>query len=431
MSIIIKSNNYSGFTTDITFSPATGGTEVINNAVIPYEFDTTFPYGDYSIYIQSFGNTCPLNVPVPNPTISPTGATQYQNVILSGDSVLDGGDYIWTLTDFYDVSGNTISSYTGQTLIQGYFTSSGATNVRLDVVLGSYTATTTDFVVSEFTPASLSSNEVWLDLSDSSSIQTRDDAGTDYITTIENKAANNYITGFTNSVAAEQWVYDTSTYYTASTRSVGISSINESSYLSNANWTGYTKEMYMIHRIESQVGSSVLPLVGRRNDTERFGPVRRRSDNQPGIQIYARVPTSDYLEVYQSNYGVPNSDVGGYNQVEFIHQAFDGTDTAVWYDTLSGNTSGVSANIEYNFTAYTGSFNITNGRVVNTNPDNTEPCEVYNGLDGEIWEVVVFDELLTEEQRLQINRYFYYKWDLANYAEMGVPYSIPLVDKGN
>jgi hypothetical protein len=187
----------------------------------------------------------------------------------------------------------------------------------------------------------------------------------------------------------------------------------------------------MIHRIETQIGTSVLPLVGRRNGTERFGPGRRRSDNTPGIQIFATVSTSNYLTLYQQSYGLPGSEVGAYNQVEFIHQAFNGTDTAIWYDTLSGNTSGVSANLEYNFTGYTGSYNSSNTRVVNTNPDNTEPCEVYNNLDGEIWEVVIFDELLTEEQRLQINRYFYHKWDLANYAEMGVPYSIPLVDKGN
>jgi len=385
----------------------------------------------------------PTTTPTPTPSpfvasvsIAPTGTTQYENVILSGSSNISSPTYIWSLTGFTDTSGNTTSSYTGQTLIEGYFSSTGSSNVEL-VVTGldpsssPVTGSSSSFEVSEFSPSLLSSNEVWLDLSDTSSIQTRNDIGTDYITTIENKAANNYMTGFTNSVAADQWVYDTSTYYTASTRSVGISTTNETSYLSNANWTGYTKEMYVIHRIETQVGSSVLPVVGRRNDAERFGVARRRSDNSPGTQIYATVPTSDYFSIYQENYGVANSEVGTYNQVEFIHQAFDGTDTAVWYDTLSGNTSGVSANLEYNFTGYTGSFDRDNTRVANTNPDNTEPCEVYNGLDGEIWEVVIFDELLTEEQRLQINRYFYHKWDLANYAEMGVPYSIPLVDKGN
>jgi len=379
----------------------------------------------------------PTPTPSSSPTfiasvsIAPTGSTQYENVILTGSTNISSPTYIWSLTGFTDTSGNTISSYTGNPLTEGYFTSTGSSNVELFVTGTEGTGSSTSFEIIEFTPSLFSSNEVWLDLSDSSSIQTRDDSGTDYITTIENKAANNYMTGFTNSVAAQQWVYEPSGYYTASTRNVGKSDINRISYISNANWTGYTKEMYTIHRIETQTGSSVLPLVGRRNGGERFGLGRRRSDNSPGIQIYASVPASNYVTLYQTNYGLPGSEVGAYNQVEFMHLAFDGTDTAVWYDTLSGNTSGVSANLEYNFTGYTGSYNQFNTKVANTNPDNTEPCEVYYGLDGEIWEVVIFDELLTEEQRLQINRYFYHKWDLANYAEMGVPYSIPLVDKGN
>ena len=414
---------------DFTYELITGATPTPTPTITPTPTLTLTP--------------TPTSTPTPTPTpspfvgtasISPTGATQYENVILTGSTNISSPTYIWSLTGFTDTSGNTISSYTGNPLTEGYFISSGSSNVELMVTgltpsSSPITATTTSFDVIGFTPASLSSNEVWLDLSDTSNVITRTDLGVDYIETIVNKASNNYMTGFTNSVAADQWVYDTSSYYTASTRSVGISSINETSYLSDVDWTGYTKEMFVIHRIEAQNGASLLPIVGRVNGGERFGLGRRRQDNQPGIQIYATVPGSDFLEVYQSTYG--GTEIGDYNQVEFIHQAFDGTDTAVWYDTLSGNTSGISANIEYNFTAYTGSFNRDNIRVANTNPDNTEPCEVYNNFDGEIWEVVVFDELLTEDQRLQINRYFYHKWDLANYAEMGVPYSIPLVDMGS
>lgn len=146
--IRINSTNYNGQTADITFSPATGGTEVISGITIPYEYTSDFVYGDYSVYFTSFNKTCPLNVPVPNPTISPTGINQYENVILSGNSVLDGGTYIWTLNNFNDVSGNTVSSYTGQTLQEGYFTTTGSSNVSLSVVQGTATATTTNFNIS-------------------------------------------------------------------------------------------------------------------------------------------------------------------------------------------------------------------------------------------------------------------------------------------
>jgi len=65
----------------------------------------------------------PTTSPTPTPSpfvasvsIAPTGTTQYENVILSGSTNIGSPTYIWSLTDFYDVSGNTISSYTGQTL---------------------------------------------------------------------------------------------------------------------------------------------------------------------------------------------------------------------------------------------------------------------------------------------------------------------------
>jgi len=155
--IQINSTNYNGQTADITFSPATGGTEVINGVTIPYVYTSNFVYGDYSVYFTSYDKTCPLNVAVPNPTISPTGINQYINVVLSGDSILDGGTYIWTLSNFNDVSGNTVSSYTGQTLQEGYFTTTGSSNVSLSVVQGTATATTTNFDVSGSTVMFLAS----------------------------------------------------------------------------------------------------------------------------------------------------------------------------------------------------------------------------------------------------------------------------------
>lgn len=80
--IRINSTNYSGQTADITFSPATGGTQVISGITIPYDFTSNFVYGDYSVYFTSYDKTCPLNVPVPAfPTWSGTTneGTQFMN----------------------------------------------------------------------------------------------------------------------------------------------------------------------------------------------------------------------------------------------------------------------------------------------------------------------------------------------------------------
>ncbi len=86
-------------------------------------------------------------------TISPSGTTKYNFLSLSGDSQLQNAEYVWTLQDFYDYSGNTITSYTGQTTPVGEFRNTGDTLVSL-IVIGEtiegepYTASTSDFSVS-------------------------------------------------------------------------------------------------------------------------------------------------------------------------------------------------------------------------------------------------------------------------------------------
>lgn len=160
----IKSDNFNGETVNITFTPDTGGTININGVVIPYDYVSNYPYGDYSIYVISADKTCPLNVPnlitptptptstvTPTPTITPTptptpspfvasvsiaptGTTKYNFISLSGSSNIGSPTYIWSLTDFYDYSGNTITSYTGQTTPIGEFRNTGSTLVELTVV---------------------------------------------------------------------------------------------------------------------------------------------------------------------------------------------------------------------------------------------------------------------------------------------------------
>ena len=177
----IKSDNFNGKSVNITFTPDTGGTININNVVIPYDYSTDYPYGSYSIEVIGEGITCPLEItspvvatptptptttatptptltPTPTPTpspfvavvsIAPTGSTQYEEVILTGSTNISSPTYIWSLTGFTDTSGNTISSYTGNPLTEGYFTLTGSSNVLLSVSGVEGSGTSTSYVVEE------------------------------------------------------------------------------------------------------------------------------------------------------------------------------------------------------------------------------------------------------------------------------------------
>jgi len=164
--ITIKSNNFDGESVEITFNPYTGGTINLGTQTIPYDYLTDYYDGEYSIYIPSANKTCDLVVgvppspsvtpnqtntptptitstPTPTPTpspfvasvsIEPTETTKYNFLSLSGSSNVSNPTYIWSLSDFYDYSGNTITSYTGQTTPVGEFRNTGSTLVELSVV---------------------------------------------------------------------------------------------------------------------------------------------------------------------------------------------------------------------------------------------------------------------------------------------------------
>lgn len=63
--IRINTNNYSGYTGDITFYPYTGGTINIGPQVLPYDYNTDYYYGIYEIFISVFNKTCVLDYSPP------------------------------------------------------------------------------------------------------------------------------------------------------------------------------------------------------------------------------------------------------------------------------------------------------------------------------------------------------------------------------
>jgi hypothetical protein len=96
-------------------------------------------------------------------TISPTGIQAFNNVILSATTNVTSPTYVWTLSNFKNTTGGTITSYTGQSVTEGYFTTSGSSNVSLVVTGGDGTASATTFTVSAFTPTSVTNIKAWYD----------------------------------------------------------------------------------------------------------------------------------------------------------------------------------------------------------------------------------------------------------------------------
>ena len=61
----IFTDNYSGYSADITFYPYTGGTIYIGIQDLPYDYNTDYYYGIYEIYILVFNKLCELDYSPP------------------------------------------------------------------------------------------------------------------------------------------------------------------------------------------------------------------------------------------------------------------------------------------------------------------------------------------------------------------------------
>ena len=129
--------------------------------------------------------------PTPTPvevSIDPSSTIQYENVILSASTTGTSPTFIWSLTDFYDTSDSPITSFTGSVLTEGYFTSTGSSNVSVSVVCDEGSGSNSTFSVSAFIPTDVSGLQYWWDTTDNSSITFR--TGTEYIEQIDDKSGN-------------------------------------------------------------------------------------------------------------------------------------------------------------------------------------------------------------------------------------------------
>ena len=107
------------------------------NSLNSYQIMTDGSVGD--IY------TCPIPL---SGSMSPISAYTNTNFIITGSSNYTGSTFIWDLTDFYETATDEpITSYTGNPLVEGYFTTSGSSNVNLTITAEGQTATTSNFNV--------------------------------------------------------------------------------------------------------------------------------------------------------------------------------------------------------------------------------------------------------------------------------------------
>ena len=202
------------------------------------------------------GETTPSPTPPPPSVevfITPTGATQYENVILSATTTGTSPTFIWTLTDFYNTGDTQVSSYTGQTLPEGYFTSTGSSNVSVVVSADEGSGSSSAFSVGSFAPTDVSGLQYWWDTSDVSTISFR--TGTEYVEQIDDKSGNGL--HLIQSTATNQPLYSAST-------------LNPS--VSAATFDGIDNWLYVDNGVETEpTGTTTLSLFYSTGDKSSLG----------------------------------------------------------------------------------------------------------------------------------------------------------------
>ena len=71
----ITSSNFEGQIALVTFYPCTGGTIIIGYVTIPYNYESDYYQGTYTLYFPEYNETCDFLIPCPTPTPTPTKTT--------------------------------------------------------------------------------------------------------------------------------------------------------------------------------------------------------------------------------------------------------------------------------------------------------------------------------------------------------------------
>lgn len=367
----------------------------------------------------------PTPTPTPSPTplpacdltyefvyeasISPTGATQYENVVLTGSSDMPVvNQYIWTLTDFYNTGDTQVLSYTGNPLTEGYFTSTGSSNVSLSVIGEDIngnptTATTTDFVVSEFDPSSVPDMLAWIDFSDDSTITYR--TGTTYVESITDKTGN--------------WTLSQST---ASYQPQIISaSTDSSSLLQVASFDGL--DNYLLSNALSPQINTFTGMTSFTMATSKEKPYPTEPDNRGLIWSIAQTNPNNGSTTFNNRRALVYSKAQGVIFGTNFYSGFNGDPNHYWSSTAStypevfhiriDNSTKAEAWLNGNredfvYTATTGGWNVRDFNI--GTQGNQDGTSVRNKHFGEYWETLHFSRTLSDNDIDKINRYLQYKW---------------------
>jgi len=361
----------------------------------------------------------PTLTPTPTPSpfigtasIQPTSAETYNDVTLTGSTNLSSPTYIWTLTDFRDTSGNTITSYTGNPLTTGYFISSGSTNVRLDVVGVEGSAFTTNFSISEWTPDSISGLTYWIDPSNESSVSTRTSGSDVFVESIDNLAStSSTYSGVSNSVAVEQPYYVTSTgmtnglktimntgfrsTYTTSLKDLGNVVTGDTFTFLRVGYHGVSSNYYAFQKIGITSTSNRIYL-------EETGPTSPTNDD---LRIRYRESgsfrttwKSNFWNGLYSNSGLTYGFIWENNGVDpWQFEAY--IDGAQWTGWTSENTVAPTANFPIGY-----STNFMD-HVLNASAGG----QTWDGYE-ELGEWVCYDRVLSQSEIDEINQYLTRKW---------------------
>jgi surface protein len=141
----IFTDNYSGYSADITFYPYTGGTIYIGIQDLPYDYNTDYYYGIYEIYILVFNKLCELDYSPPvcdfsGSVISTSFVSTWMTDNFGFTSpdqigiVLDSSGTFDFVIDWGDGNTNTITTWDQPDLIHTYNT------------IGTYTITMTGVI---------------------------------------------------------------------------------------------------------------------------------------------------------------------------------------------------------------------------------------------------------------------------------------------
>ena len=341
------------------------------------------------------GAPTPPAIPV-EVSIAPSSAVQYENVILSASTTGTSPTFIWTLTDFYDTTDTQVSSYTGATLIEGYFTSTGSSNVSVSVTCDEGAGSTSTFSVTAFDVSSLSPN-LWYDMSDATTMTLR--IGTDYIEQIDDKSGNDV--HLTQTTATYQPLYS-------------ASSVNPT--LSAATFDGIDN---WIHNIANPQVSSITGQT-----TIAVGQVKDKS-GLPGVGTGNRLD-GDFYNLFGGTTNITNrrhlQRAGG--GTNWLHNYYYQTQRYQLVSSVDGgNDKIISIRRENSTTIDEASIN-----GVELTISSTSQARTYDGgsirigtmndltnnfsqkLYGEMGEFIHFHRTISDNELNSLNRYLQYKW---------------------